>query len=81
MGPFSFQAFVQAGWTETKLQSHFEANHKVFLGRRRKLIVGKGCRKRPLALEVLQRQRKRGKFLEKAGAKRAMLQRKRLTVL
>ena len=37
-----------------KLKSKFEANHKALVGRRRKLIVGKGCRKRPRALEVLQ---------------------------
>ena len=56
LGPFSFQAFVQASWTEAKLKlkSKFEANHKALVGRRRKLIVGKGCRKRPRALEVLQ---------------------------
>ena len=83
LGPFSFQAFVQAGWTETKLKAQFEANRKSLMGRRGKLIVGKGSRKRPHALEVFrtslkERQRKKAK---RENAKKARVHRKRLSVL
>jgi hypothetical protein len=61
LGPFSFQVFVLAGWTETKLQGGFEVNQKAMVGRRAKSTVGKGCRKRPLALEVRRQKRKKAR--------------------
>jgi len=56
LGPFSFQVFVLAAWTDKKLKGKSKSqaieNHKVLEGRRATEIVGKGCRKRPLSSVV-----------------------------
>jgi hypothetical protein len=56
LGPFSFQVFVLAAWTDQKFQGKSKSqaivNHRVLEGRRKVEIVGKGCRKRPLSSVV-----------------------------
>jgi hypothetical protein len=56
LGPFSFQVFVLAAWTDKKLKGKSKTqaaeNHRALEGRRAVDFVGKGCRKRPLSLEV-----------------------------
>ena len=57
LGPFSFQVFILAAWTDKKLQGQnqlSETNQRVLKGRRAVIIVEKDCRKQPLALEVSQ---------------------------
>jgi len=56
LGPFSFQVFVLAAWTDKRIQGKSKSksveNCQVLEGRRAVDIVGKGSRKRPLSLEV-----------------------------
>ena len=56
LGPFSFQVFVLAAWTDKKLKGNSKSqaieNHRVLEGRRAVEIVGNGCRKRPLCSVV-----------------------------
>jgi hypothetical protein len=56
LGPFSFQIFVLAAWTDKKLQGESKSqaaeNHRVLQGRRALDIIGKGSRKRPLSLDI-----------------------------
>jgi hypothetical protein len=57
LGPFSFQVFVLAAWTDTRIQGKSKSqgvdNRRVLQGRRSVDIVGKGSRKRPRSEEIV----------------------------
>jgi hypothetical protein len=57
LGPFSFQVFVLAAWTDTKIQGKSKSqgvdNRRVLEGRRSVDIVGKGSRKRPRSDDIV----------------------------
>jgi len=56
LGPFSFQVFVLACWTEKKLQGkktgEASINERALQGHRKETDVGTGKRKRPTVAEV-----------------------------
>ncbi len=58
-GPYSFQVFVQAAITKKRLDGknkvEGEQNRKFLVGRCSEILVGHGCRKRPLAEDIAKR--------------------------
>jgi hypothetical protein len=56
LGPYSFQVFVLAGWTMTKMQgkngTDASTNARMLQGRRKEMNIGTGKCKRPTATDV-----------------------------